>query len=346
MRAFGSDRLKTSGKQLIIHCPRAKGWVARIPKSYTNPEHPGTAVLWEESYFEVIVEDISPQSVRYVLEPWKNENVMRVTDAYDEASEIRREAEHKTAVKRAAARRTANFFGVFTGHLPARVQEELASNLGIMATRLTFYSLILPLLFITWAINVVVRAMMTEKPVSLMLLLLSIYLAIESMIRLNIVWTQSRPIGSAIGFILYSLFFAFAPKKLGAVAPIKNEKRSAVFGELAPPDIALQDAYTVREPLLTLLSPQEQALAAERFGYDYRKESFRIAWVILAFSIAGVVTSIVTLKQGFRLSALVSLVTAGFIAIEQIRRLSALRRGPAGSVLGALARPFVRKILV
>lgn len=271
---------------------------------------------------------------------------MRVTDAYDEASEVRREAEHQAAVKRAAARRTANFFGVFTGHLPARVQEALASNLGIMATRLTFYSLILPVLFIAWAMNVLVRAMMTDKPASLILLLLAMYLGLESVIRLNIVWTQSRPIGSTIGFILYSLFYAVSPKKMGAVAPLKIQKRSAVFGETAPPEVALQDAYTIREPILTLLSPKEQAFLTERFGYDYRKDSFRVAWVILGFSIAGVVTSIVTLKQGFRLSAVGSMVMAGFLAIEQIRRLSALRRGPTGSILAVLARPFARRLFI
>ncbi len=346
MRAFGSDRLQTGkGHQLIIHCPRPKGWVARTPKTYTNPEHPGTAVLWEEAYFEVITEDVSPNTVRYVLEPWKRENVMRITDAYDDASEVRREAEHQAALRRVAARRTANFFGVFTGHLPARVQEGLASNLGIVATRLTALSLILPVLFEIWAMNYIVRAVMVNAPVPMALVGFVMLVGGESFLRLFVVWTQSRPIGSIEGFIIYSIFYGLSPRKLGAIAPIKIEKRTALIGNPAPPDIALQDAYQMREPLVTLLTPAEQAIVVERFGYNYRTSSFLVAWVILGFSLAGVVTSVVSLTNGFRLSALLSLLTAGFLGVEQMRRLSALQRGPAGSSLAFLARPFVRKLL-
>lgn len=346
MRAFGSDRLQTGkGNQLIIHCRRPKGWVPRTPRSYTNPEHPGTAVLWEEAYFEVIVEDVSPNAVRYVLEPWKHEHVIRVSDAYDAASEVRREAEHQAAVRRAAARRTANLLGVLTGHLPARVQEELASNLGILPTKLTALSLLPPLVFEIWAMNYIVRAVMREQPIPTALLVLAVLIGAESFPRLFIVWTQGRPIGSVAGFILYSLFYAISPKKLGAISPIRIEKRTALIGTPAPPDVALQDAYHVREPLLTLLTPAEQAIATERFGYNYRTSSFLIAWIILGFSIAGVVTSLMSLTNGFRIGAMLSLLTAGFVAVEQVRRLQGLRRGPQGSVLAFLVRPFVRRIL-
>ena len=101
----------------------------------------------------------------------------------------------------------------------------------------------------------------------------------------------------------------------------------------------------MREPLVTLLTPAEQAIVVERFGYNYRTSSFLVAWVILGFSLAGVVTSVVSLTNGFRLSALLSLLTGGFLGVEQMRRLSALQRGPAGSSLAFLARPFVRKLL-
>jgi hypothetical protein len=33
------------------------------------------------------------------------------------------------------------------------------------------------------------------------------------------------------------------------------------------------------------------------------------------------------------------------LAIEQIYRIVSFRRGPAGSILGVLVRPFVRKFL-
>jgi hypothetical protein len=107
----------------------------------------------------------------------------------------------------------------------------------------------------------------------------------------------------------------------------------------APEDVALRDAFTMREPLVTLLSPEEQAQAKERFGYDYRKHSRNIALIILTFSIAGVVSSIST-------HAILAGLVASLLAGEQVVRLFAFRRGPAPSILGWLARPFVRKLLV
>ena len=44
-------------------------------------------------------------------------------------------------------------------------------------------------------------------------------------------------------------------------------------------------------------------------------------------------------------SAFVSLVCAGFVVLEQTMRLLAFKRGPAGSIFGALVRPFARDLL-
>lgn len=345
MRAFGSDRVSSSGNQLIVVCRRPKGWVSRVPKTFTSAEHPGTAVLWEECYFEVVTEERAGDSVRYVLEPWRDHLVMRVSDAYDEASELRREAEHQAVLKRDAGRRTANLFGVFTGHLPARVQEALGSELGILPTRLTFLSLILPLLFEIWAINHMVRCRMSEIPISPWLLLLAGYIGAESAIRLQIVLSQSRPIGSTAGFILYSLFYAIAPRRIARVAPLKIDKRQALLGTPPPPDVELQDAFKVREPFLTLLSAAEQHVLAKRFDYDYRKHAFRIAWFLLIVAMAGVVSTVSKMGDSSSVRLLVSLALASILAIEQIQRLAALRRGPAGSMLAFLVRPFARKLL-
>ncbi len=347
MRSFGSDRLRRGrGEQMILVCRRAKGWVARVPRTLTRREHPGTAVLWEDRYFEVVAEEISGDSVRYILEPWRDENAIRVTDAYDEASEARRETEHRAAIKRTAGRHTANILGILTGNLPAVVQEKLGSELGVLPTRLTLASLLLPLLFEIWAFNVMARSAIAHTGTPLWLLVAAGYIALESWIRLHILFGQSRPIGSTAGFILYSLFYALAPRRAGAVAPIKIEKREAIFGSAAPPEVALRDAYHLREPLLTLLSPAEQAALAERFGFDYRKHAFRLAWIILIFAIAGIVTSVVTLRSAPTLSALISLILASVLAAEQLGRLRALPRGPAGSILGLVVRPLARKLFV
>jgi hypothetical protein len=94
----------------------------------------------------------------------------------------------------------------------------------------------------------------------------------------------------------------------------------------------------MRESLVTLLSPADQARVAARFAYDYKRQSRFIAAVILVFASLGIATS---LHSG----AVISLLVATILAGEQLYRLAILGRRPVGSMLGILARPFVRKLL-
>src|SRR6267378_2805299 len=99
MRPFGYDRVRSGhGDQWILVARRSKGWLPRVPKTLTSAEHPGTAILWEDRFFEVVTADASAGgSIRYVLEPWRDNHVIRVSEPYDEASEERRAAEHHSA---------------------------------------------------------------------------------------------------------------------------------------------------------------------------------------------------------------------------------------------------------
>jgi len=118
------------------------------------------------------------------------------------------------------------------------------------------------------------------------------------------------------------------PAKKGTIVTISE----------TPPDREVTDALLMREALVTLLSPADQARVAERFGYDYRHQSSLIAILILFFAAIGIATS---LHRG----AVISMIAASVIAAEQIYRLAILRSRPAGSILGIAARPFVRKLL-
>jgi hypothetical protein len=64
----------------------------------------------------------------------------------------------------------------------------------------------------------------------------------------------------------------------------------------------------------------------------------RVAIVILIFATIGIFSS-------YRGANWIALGLAALIAIEQIARMIALRRGPAGSVFGLVLRPFMRKLL-
>ncbi|MEO8036046.1 MAG: hypothetical protein ABI837_16545, partial [Acidobacteriota bacterium] len=92
MQAFGADRVRAgNGEQRILFARRSKGWLPRVPKTLTTAEYPGSAILWDERFFEVVTADPAPAGgVRYVLEPWPENHIIRVSEPYDAASEERR----------------------------------------------------------------------------------------------------------------------------------------------------------------------------------------------------------------------------------------------------------------
>jgi hypothetical protein len=59
---------------------------------------------------------------------------------------------------------------------------------------------------------------------------------------------------------------------------------------------------------------------------------------ILVFSLIGVASSLLR-------DAVIAFFVASALAGEQVYRLAVFRRRPAGSALGILVRPFVRKLL-
>jgi len=331
MQAFGSDRVrKGDGDAIILSSRLSKGWTAG------NGRIPGTAVLWEERYFEVIaVDDLKQGGFRYVLAPWPEQHAMRLTDRYDAQSEAARIEDHRKSLQRDAARKSANLLGVFTGNLPAVVQEHLARELGILAPRLTFVSILGTYIVVAAIVLVSVTALMNFKGLSAPLIAVAIYFTIENSIRFLIYWTQARPIGSSIGFIAYALFHFITG---WGPSPFAEEKGQSVRISAAPDDVARADAFKLREAFVTLLTPAEQSRVAERFNYDYRRESTLVAVAILLIAAVGIVSSYVR-------GTAIALIVAAVLAAEQIIRLAALRRGPAASVLRFLVRPLVRKLL-
>src|SRR5438132_9116842 len=139
MQAFGSDRVRSGdGEQIVLSSRLSKGWTPRVEKTLTSAEFPGTAVLWEERFFEVVAaEDLKQGGVRYVLEPWRDNHAMRFTDRYDAETESQRAEEYRKDLQREAGRKSANLLGVFTGNLPAVVQEDRGREPGCRRPRRT-----------------------------------------------------------------------------------------------------------------------------------------------------------------------------------------------------------------
>ena len=345
MQAHGSDRMReVAGGRILLFSRYPKEWQTRVEKTRTSPEHPGMAIFWDDVIYEVVSAEMQQQGgVRYVLEPWRDEHAIRVSDRYDAETEAFRAEEHRKRIARETKRKTATAMGFLAGYLPALVQHEMAGELGLFAHRMTVLSTLPVFAVIAGMCAFMVHQYKDGGGVPTWELLLTVFLIAENMIRWITAWTQNRPMGSVLGVLLYSIVWAAGRRK--GISPLKQGKGNALYIREEAVDTKLRDAFIVREPLVTLLSPAEQARFAERFDYDYRRHSFKVAAIFLAFSLAGVYTSLHQLNARPSFIAFISLVCAGGIAIEQILRLASFKRGPAGSILAALARPFTRSLI-
>ncbi|HEX2062548.1 MAG TPA: hypothetical protein VHK90_17540 [Thermoanaerobaculia bacterium] len=347
MQPIGADRARTAGDRVILLSKIPKGWTPRTPKTNTQSEHPGTTVLWEERYFEVVeATALETGGVRYVLAPWPENHTIRTFESYDAESEARRREDYDRARRQRRASLATRLAGVLLGHLPSPVQDHLQNELGVRATRMTLLSCIPPMLVVGICVYLHAGAMTRQvlSPIPPLLWPILGLLVLDSFIRFFVVMSQSRGMGSFIGTPLYILYWYLAPNRDKLVPPFGGRGESTTFMIPPPDDVALRDALEMKGPLLTLLTPAEQNDLAQRYGFDYRRHAFGITWGFLVFAVLGVVTSWISVGKG-SVSALIPLIAAAAIALEQILRLIALQRGPAGSVLAIFVRPFVRDLL-
>lgn len=348
MQPYGGDRVRTAGGKILLHSNISKGWKARVAKSTIHSEFPGTAVLWDEQYFEVIAAELLPQGgVRYVLEPWRDEHTIRVFDQYDDATEAKRLDDYRRAKAQQKKSLAARLSGILLGQFPAPVQKHLENELGVTPSTMTILSCLpsLVLLGICAWITVSAKLERGPSPGLLLLWLLAIGLVLESGVRFAVAMVQGRGMGTLFGFVGYALFWLLMPNRGNWPKPFEEERGHKLFTIPPPDDVALRDSLETRGPLLTLLPKNDQLALAERYGFDYRRHAFGLAWIILACSAFGVVSSIVKVVDSGSVSALSSLIVAGALVIEQIARLAAFKHGPAGSFLSVLVRPFLRGLL-
>jgi hypothetical protein len=341
MRSFGSDRVRVRDDGAIVLACRLpkEGWEARVAKTLTRSEHPGTAILWEDAYYEVVDIATLANGVEYTLAPWSEHHTMRVSMAYDAASEAKRAADRRDIARRVKGRRTATILGFLTGHLPAAVQEQLAHETGTNAPLLTMFSAIPELAIAGLYLRQFLNFRMGEGPMPPMwFMLLAGYLALDGAMRGGFAFLSGRPLGSIFGIIGYAIYWMTTPKRAQRIAPLAAPRGEGTFRVEVSDDVALIDSFTTREPFFTLLPANEQARLAQRFDYDYRRHASSIAIAILVIALIGVFSSLHS-------RAFVSLIVAGYLAAEQLFRLTQLSARPVGSVIGFAIRPFAKKFL-
>ncbi len=334
--AFGGDRVVVRPDGCIVLSSRwNKEWVPRREKDLIHAAFPGTCIRWGDQHFEVVRAEPAAGGVRYVLVPWDGANAIRTIDDYDDASERARAEKRAAAQARVAKRRLSLWFALVLGDLPAAMQEEMESEYGITASRITLISIV-PLFVWGGASIVSTVAVMAGAPplIPQALAAPGLYFFAESLLRFSFAMSTGKPMGSFPVVLVAETIRHVSGR--GRKAPPK----------LAPlpiePSIAERDAYRLREPYLSFLAPEEQLRFADRFGFDAILWGKRTAWVILFFSVLGIVTGI---SNGGPTGWL-SVLAACYLGGEQVARLRRLARGlPAGSIFGALVQPFARKLL-
>lgn len=309
-----------------------KGWIPRRPEEGLRKHFPGTCVRWDGDLFEVLALEEIPGGVRYRLAPWDDSLVVRVLEDYDEASEKVRAENHRAAAAREAKRTLSLWLAVVAGLLPAAVQDEMESELGIRASRMTLVSTIL-----TFAVGgpsfILLLAAMFGAGTPSLKLLGGAYFFLESLVRFAFATATGRSIGSIL---------LVAPWAILHAVRSRNRPGPALPPPAPDPSVLERDAYRIREPFLALLPAEDQLLLASRYGFDPVGWGRKTSGLILAFALLGIASGIVS-EEG---SSLAALLVAGYLAAEQIVRLITLARGlPAGSVFGVLIRPFARPVL-
>jgi hypothetical protein len=347
MLTHGSDRARRTGAKVILQSAIVKGWTPRTAKTLTSAEFPGTAVLWDEEYFEVLeATPLQTGGVRYLLGPWSDHHTIRTFEQYDAASEELRVADRELARRQRRASIVGRLSGIVLGFLPASVQNHLENELGVRASTMTMLSCVLGPLLLGRCILVTVDAKMhgTLPPVPLPVWLLVLYLMLESLVRFFVAMSQARPMGSLFAYPAYLLYRAVS-RKGAQLPPARGARGDSVAFTPPTEDVVLRGSFEIKEPLLTLLTPAEQQQLAERFGYDYRRTAPTVAWIILTSAALGTFSAYTELATNASLGSFLSMLIAAAVVLEQALRLHTLRRQPASSVFGYLVRPVVRNLL-
>jgi len=226
--AHGHDRaVPVAGGRWAISSPLPKGWRARRAGTRVTPEHPGTAVEWDGSLYEVVSIEPVGAGARYLLAPWEDRHTIRVHESYDDAAEERRSRERKDDARRKRKRRLLLLLSPLAGHLPAEVQDRWEREDDAPAGLLTTISA-LPLFVFGFlcSFSLAIRGFtgVVLLPISEKALFFGVYLFVESGFRISVAWSQERPSGSLAGHLVWEVARRLRPS-LSAAAESAGSPR-------------------------------------------------------------------------------------------------------------------------
>ncbi len=337
--AFGSDVAEPfPDGSIALTCPVSKGWTGQARGSQTRAEHPGTAVRWHGAVYEVVESSaLATGGVRYRLAEWQDRHAIRTIESYDAPSEAARGTERVRRTDSVRERRLAILFSPLIGHLPGPVQERLESEIGAPAVAMTVISA-LPI-FVLGILGLLshIVGVFGAPPFPLAPpLVLSVFFAAESAVRIGSAWIGGHPMGSVAGTLFYRAVLAWRGRKIPA-APADGAPR---------PGLPDQDLFRLMEPVLSLLPRSDQQRLERRYDFAWRKWGRITAGLLFAVGALNVLASLAAFAGDMAGVGDVVWIFAGTaLCVEQGLRWRDLSRGRArGSVLGAAVRPFAWRL--
>ncbi len=187
------------------------GWRTRTAATATSAAHPGTAIQFEDSLYEIVAAEpgsLAGSGVRYQLRPWDDAYTIRRIVAYTRGECRRLAAERSVERKDAWKRLALVLLTPFIGLLPAGDQRRIALRHGIGSRLPTLVSASLLMLvgapgFISLPISFFVEALGASSASfvpwpyhHLLVRLLANYFFVESTVRLRVCVSLDRPMGS------------------------------------------------------------------------------------------------------------------------------------------------------
>lgn len=342
MRAYGTDKVETlRNGAAVIDTFHHKGWIGRRVAGTRQLEHPGSAIDWDGELWEVITVERTSHGVRYVLERWKSSHVVRSADRYDAPSEQRRQREREDLTRRERNRKMTIAASLLLGHLPAEAQQQMHLEYGMPPAAPTIISSIPT--FIIGGFSLIffmAAAFGAHVGVPRWLLLIGVYLLVESLVRVGYAVSAGAPAGSLAGSLVWSIWTAIRDRGV--------EKRDSIPVIRLDPgkEVEQFDRYHVRLPLLALLPAAEQKRLQKRYGFDWASWDRKTAAVLMALvGTALLLQGPVIVSDQVSGGKLLAFFINIYFFVEQIIRLVRVSSGePAGSALSFLVKPLTRGV--
>lgn len=202
---------QNSSFQLLIESPFEKaGWNTRT-SSPLGTTFPGTAIRFEDRYYEVLLVQSDGPSFRYYLNPWEEKFPIRLQFAYTPQQCLRELKARERKKKWERWRAFALVLSPLTGLLPAREQTLIQNEMGISATRMTSLSALLTLIpggasIILLFVSVIAGGLGEEGVRFQFFYVIGSYLFLESLLRIYSAFKLEEPMGSVFIAIPVSIF--------------------------------------------------------------------------------------------------------------------------------------------